>query len=91
MKSLPIINFRIKGRPLYSFRYLLISLLILLSWPQAVAGQETPITVSVNRDQLSTDELVTLTVIVVDNSAQQPHPILPEMDGLAVVDLTQAD
>lgn len=90
MKSLPMINFTINRRPLYSFRYLLISLsvLVLLSWPQSVAGQETPITASVNRNQLSTDELVTLTVIVVDNSAQQPRPILPEMDGLAVVDLT---
>jgi hypothetical protein len=90
VKSLSMANFTIKLSLLYSFRYLLISLILLplLIWPQSVAGQETPITASVNRNELSTDELVTLTVTVVDNSAQQPRPILPEMDGLAVIDLT---
>src|SRR5919108_69233 len=71
VKVLSIANFTINLRPLSSFRYLLISLilLILLIWPQTVAGQETPITASVNRNELSTDDLVTLTVTVVDQSA----------------------
>lgn len=60
----------------------------LLVSPPTAAGQSEPITVSVNRINFSTDELIILTVKVVDeNSPQQPRPVLPSLDGLAVVDL----
>ncbi len=65
--------------------FILILLLILL--PPPVRGQDSPITASVNLTELSTDELVVLTVTVVDDSPQQPRPILPRLDGLAVIDL----
>lgn len=67
------------------FSLALILTLILL--PQSAYSQESPITASVNKTDLPTDELVILTVIVVDDSAQQPRPILPRLDGLAVIDL----
>jgi len=56
-------------------------------WPQAAAGQDLPITASVDRTNFFTDELITLTVTVIDDSAQQPRPVLPRLDGLAVIDL----
>ena len=59
--------------------------LLLLS--QTVYGQNAPITAWVNTTTVSTDELVVLTVKVLDDSAQQPRPLLPRLDGLAVVDL----
>ena len=63
-------------------------LITLLVSPPAARGQSEPITVSVNRVNFSTDELIILTVKVVDeDSPQQPRPILPPLDGLAVVDL----
>jgi hypothetical protein len=65
----------------------LILILIFISLPQSVHSQESPITASVNKTDLPSDELVILTVIVVDDSAQQPRPILPRLDGLAVIDL----
>ncbi len=61
--------------------------LALLFFPSITTGQESPITASVNKSDFSTDELVILTVVVVDDSALQPRPILPPLDGLAVVDL----
>ncbi|MEW5956141.1 MAG: BatD family protein [Chloroflexota bacterium] len=60
---------------------------LLMLWPRSAGGQEPPITASVNTTAIATDELVVLTVIVVDDSAQQPRPLLPRLDGLAVVDL----
>ena len=65
----------------------LIFALILLTLPQNTYGQGSPIKVSVNRTHYTTDELIILTVIVSDDSPQQPRPILPPSDGLAVVDL----
>jgi len=65
----------------------LIFILLLGLFPAAVKGQDSPITAWVNSSTLSTDELVVLTVKVVDDSAQQPRPLLPRLDGLAVVDL----
>jgi hypothetical protein len=62
-------------------------MLLLGLFPAAVKGQDSPITAWVNSSTLSTDELVVLTVKVVDDSAQQPRPLLPRLDGLAVVDL----
>lgn len=90
MKSFLMINSPVNLSWLRSVRYLLITFLwlSLLFWPQPVAGQESQITATVNRNELSTDELITLTVNVVASSAQQPRPILPELDGLAVIDLT---
>jgi hypothetical protein len=55
--------------------------------PQVTYGQESPIIATVNSNDVSTDELVILTVTVVDDSPQQPRPILPRLDGLAVIDL----
>lgn len=89
MQSFLSINITIQGRRLFSGRYLFITLILLsfLLLPHRVMGQESSITATVNRTEFSTDELVTLTVTVVANSAQQPRPILPELDGLAVIDL----
>jgi len=65
---------------------LIISLFFLLHAPFAI-GQNQPISAWVNTTTVSTDELVVLTVKVIDDSAQQPRPLLPRLDGLAVVDL----
>lgn len=60
----------------------------LLLWLSPLArAQDSPITAWVNSNSVSSDELVVLTVKVVDDSAQQPRPLLPRLDGLAVVDL----
>ncbi|MDH3675624.1 MAG: BatD family protein [Anaerolineae bacterium] len=61
-------------------------LLLLTALPPAAFGQSSPITATVNHSQYTTDELVILTVAVVDNSPQQPRPILPPLDGLTVID-----
>jgi hypothetical protein len=53
----------------------------------AVYSQDAPIIALVNKSHYATDELVILTVTVVDDSALQPRPILPRLDGLAVIDL----
>ncbi len=66
---------------------LLVLLILMLLSPRPVWGQETPIKANVNTTTIATDELVVLTVTVVDDSAQQPRPLLPRLDGLAVVDL----
>ena len=55
--------------------------------PSIVYSQESPITVSVNNTHFSTDELVILTVVVRDDSPQQPRPILPRLNGLTVIDM----
>jgi len=71
-----------------------LSIFLLMLWAQNAAGQELPITASVDKVNFFTDELITLTVTVVDDSAQQPRPVLPRLDGLAVIDLdisTQVD
>lgn len=61
-------------------------LLFLLLLPPIARGQESPITAAVNRTQYTTDDLVILTVTVVDESPQQPRPILPPLEGLAVIE-----
>jgi hypothetical protein len=66
---------------------LVVLALLLLLGPHRAAGQESPITVSLNRTTLTTDDLLILTVTVVDDSAEQPRPILDHLDGLVVVDL----
>ncbi len=68
-------------------RFFLAVFLVLLLLPQPAKSQGPPITARVNTTRISTDELVVLTVTVVDDSAQQPRPLLPRLDGLAVVDL----
>lgn len=65
---------------------LLIFSLSLLALPQSAHSQNSPITATVNHSDYSTDELVILTVTVVDDSPQQPRPILPPLTGLTVVD-----
>ena len=79
-----------KSRANFKFGWfpLLLPALLLFIWlPQVARGQDSPITAWVNSTTVSTDELVVLTVKVVDDSAQQPRPLLPRLDGLAVVDL----
>ena len=65
----------------------LIAIIMLIFLAPPVRGQDSPITVQVNKTNFSTDELVILTVAVSDDSALQPRPILPHLDGLAVIDL----
>jgi hypothetical protein len=77
-------NYTLKSISL-SFVWLIVFLLILL--PQNVMGQDLPISASVEKANFLTDELITLTVTVIDDSAQQPRPVLPRLDGLAVIDL----
>jgi hypothetical protein len=60
--------------------------LLFFALPPDAYTQNSPITVTVNNTHYSTDELVTLTVAVVDDSPEQPRPILPPLDGLAVID-----
>lgn len=62
--------------------FLLFSLL-----PALVQAQDSPVTVSVNSSEISTDELVYLTVTAVNDSPRQPRPILPPLEGLSVIDL----
>jgi len=65
----------------------------LLFWapPPTAHSQSPPITASVNHSQYSTDELVILSVTVVNNdSPQQLRPILPPLDGLTVIDFDLA-
>ncbi len=70
-------------------RKLLPTILLLFSLLATAAGtaQTSPIQATVDRTTIAPDETVTLTVVVVDDSAQQPRPLLPRLDGLAVVDL----
>jgi hypothetical protein len=69
-------------------RLLSLSLLMALSLiPLPASSQDSPIEANVNQTHFTTDELVILTVTVVDDSALQPRPILPRLDGLAVIDL----
>lgn len=58
--------------------------------PSRVLSQDASIRAEVNKTTFSTDELVILTVTISDDSAQQPRPILPQLAGLAVVDLDLA-
>lgn len=74
----------------YPLFILLLSLSLSLSLSAPAHSQESPITASVNRTHFSTDELVILTVSVTDDSALQPRPILPQLDGLVVVDMDLA-
>ena len=67
------------------FAWLVVFLLLL--WPQSAAGQNLPITASVDKTNFFADEMVTLTVTVIDDSARQPRPVLPRLDGMAVIDL----
>lgn len=73
----------------WSKSHLIVFLLFLMFvlFQQPAYGQDSPVTVSVNRTHFSTDELVILTVTAVDDSPRQPRPVLPKLDGLAVVDL----
>ena len=66
----------------------IILVLTLIATP--VHSQDSPITVIVNSTDISTDEVVVLTVTIVADSPEQPRPILPDLDGLAVVDLDLA-
>jgi hypothetical protein len=72
--------------PSLRYTFVVISVLILILLPQIARGQSSPITASINHEHYSTDELVILTVTVInDDSPQQLRPILPPLDGLAVI------
>lgn len=81
-------SLKVRLSPFHAAKYLptLILLLIVIALPPTLYAQESPITVSLNNTHYTTDELIILTVSVVDDSPQQPRPILPPLDGLAVVD-----
>jgi hypothetical protein len=68
----------------------LIFIIFLLAIAPHGYAQDSPITVTVNKNHYTTDELVTLSVTVIDASPEQPRPILPELDGLAVIDFNIA-
>lgn len=51
----------------------------------ALAQGQPPITASVDRNALTTDDTLTLTVVVNANSQQPPRPQLPSLEGFAVV------
>ena len=50
-----------------------------------LAQGQPPITASVDRNALTTDDTLTLTVVVNANSQQPPRPQLPSLEGFAVV------
>ncbi len=66
---------------------IIISFLIFITFvPQPAFSQIEPITANLNRENYSTDDLVILTVTVInDDSPQQLRPILPNLSGLAVI------
>ena len=72
----------------YQLKSLPVLILILTFFvlPATSYSQDSPISVAVNDTHYSTDELVVLSVTVIDDSPQQPRPILPPLDGLAVFD-----
>jgi hypothetical protein len=72
----------------YQLKSLPVLILILTFFvlPATSYSQDSPISVAVNDTHYSTDELVVLSVTVIDDSPQQPRPILPPLDGLAVTD-----
>jgi len=78
-------NIRHKVR-LFIYMLGLLLVLSLIASPPYVYGQDSPILASLNASEFTTDDLVILTVSVVDDSPQQPRPILPPLDGLAVID-----
>jgi hypothetical protein len=51
----------------------------------ALAQGQPPITASVDRNALTTDDTLTLTVVVNASSQQPPQPQLPSLEGFAVV------
>ncbi len=73
---------------LRSIRLVLIltSIFIFIASTQNARSQSSPITATVNHSNYSTDELVVLTVTLInDDSPQQLRPILPPLEGLAVI------
>ncbi len=66
------------------FSFILIVSIFAITLP--IHSQDT-ITARVNKSKFSTDELIILTLTVVNDSPQQPRPLLPRLDGLAVIDL----
>lgn len=81
----------VRHRPKKLTNWLWFALVLLLLWLGPVSplarAQDTSITANVNKTDLSTDELVILTITVINDSPQQPRPLLTRLDGLAVVDL----
>lgn len=54
------------------------------------AGAQTPITVQVDRSQLSTDEVLTLKVTIDSSAGQSPSPTLPALDGFELLGSSRA-
>lgn len=79
-----------KQNQFYGFRLLLSSLIfaaLLLFSVSPSFSQDAPITATTNHTQYSTDDMVILSVTVInDDSPQQLKPILPPFDGLYVID-----
>ncbi len=49
------------------------------------AGAQSPVTVNVDRTSLSTDEVLTLQVIVNSDAGQPSQPVLPPLDGFELL------
>jgi hypothetical protein len=68
-------------RQLYTFGVLIIILLLIT---QTIFAQ-SPLTAEVDRTSLSTDDYLTLTVVVRSDSLNPPDPVLPPLDGFEVI------
>ncbi len=71
----------------YLFHFIWPIFLLMAIVPATAYSQNTSISATLNKTNFLVDEPVILTVTVVDDSAQQPRPILPRLDGLAIIDL----
>ncbi len=74
---------------LFFFRFsvsVFICLFLLISAPTNIYSQDSPIKATINHKHYTTDDLVILSVTVInDGSPQQLQPILPPLKGLAVI------
>lgn len=66
-------------------RITLLALTLLLAIAPLAAGAQSPLTASVDRTAITTDDTVTLSVAVNSASGGAAKPELPEMDGFVVV------
>ncbi len=74
------------SRDLIAWRLVLLALLVLgLAAMPLAATAQSPLTASVDRTAITTDDTVTLSVVVNSQSSATARPELPALDGFAVV------
>lgn len=58
---------------------------LMLAAAPVLAQTPAPVTATVDRTSLTTDDILTLTVSVSADSANPPQPVLPSLSGFTVV------